>query len=107
MEQAEFPNHAHALVTRYAYILWDALSCHGGIRVDFMVTSAGARYALEINPTLGMSREANFGTGAGLVGLSHTDVVRAYLHEALTRPAYDVPLSAPVFTGTSEPRDAA
>ncbi|MEU2744668.1 hypothetical protein ABZ656_58150 [Streptomyces sp. NPDC007095] len=72
-----------------------------------MVTSAGAAYALEINPTPGMSREANFITGAGLVGLSHTDVVRAYLHEALTRPAYDAPLPVPVFTGTPEPRDAA
>jgi D-alanine-D-alanine ligase len=107
VEPAEFPIHVQDLVTRYACILWEALDCRGAIRVDFMVTSAGAAYALEINPTPGMSREANFTTGAGLVGLSHTDVVRAYLHEALTRPAYDVPLPVPVFTGTPEPRDAA
>ncbi|GHD58124.1 hypothetical protein GCM10010317_046860 [Streptomyces mirabilis] len=95
VEPAEFPAHVQDLVTRYACILWEPLDCRGAIRVDFMVTSAGAAYALEINPTPGMSREANFITGAGLVGLSHTDVVRAYLHEALTRPAYDVPLPVP------------
>lgn len=105
VEPAELPGHVQDLLTRYASMLWNALDCRGAIRVDFMVTSAGATYALEINPTPGMSREANFITGAGLLGLSHTDVVRAYLHEALTRPTYDVPLPVPVFTGTPEPQD--
>jgi D-alanine-D-alanine ligase len=40
-----------------------------------------------------VSSGSNFAVGAALCGLSHDDTVRAVLHEALTRPAYDVPLS--------------
>jgi len=46
--------------------------------------------------------------GAGLCGLSLADVVRAFLHEALTRPAYDVPLPIPVFSvGSAAVREPA
>jgi D-alanine-D-alanine ligase len=62
-----------------------------------MVTDTGQPYAPEVNTTPGMSRDSNLITGAGLCGLSHAGVVRAVLHEALTRPPYDVPLPTPVF----------
>ncbi|MFD4653786.1 hypothetical protein [Streptomyces sp. NPDC058441] len=66
-----------------------------------------AVYALEANTTPGMSRESNFVTAAALWGLDHTDVVRAFLHEELTRPAYDVPLPIPVLTAATSVRETA
>ena len=94
---ADLPAAVLDCLTRYAVTLWEGLGCRGSARIDFMVTGAGELYALEVNTTPGMSRDANFVTGAGLCGLSHADVVRAVLREALTRASYDVPLPTPVF----------
>jgi D-alanine-D-alanine ligase len=44
--------------------------------------------------------------GAAMLGLTHTDVVVAMLHEALARPPYDVPLPTPAFAGTTLAREA-
>ncbi|MFB9515855.1 hypothetical protein [Streptomyces purpureus] len=52
-----------------------------------------------------MSRDSNFAVGAAMVGLTHTDVVLAMLHEALARPPYDVPLPTPVFSSTTVTRE--
>ncbi|MFE7795409.1 hypothetical protein [Streptomyces sp. NPDC057460] len=60
-----------------------------------------------MNTTPGMSRESNYVTGAALRGLSHTDVVRAFLHEALTRPTYDVPLPISVLNASASVRETA
>ena len=79
----------------HARRLWDGLGCRGAIRVDFMVTDGGEVYALEVNTTPGLSRGSNFLTGARWYGLELEQVVLAMLHEAITRPAYDVPLPAP------------
>jgi D-alanine-D-alanine ligase-like ATP-grasp enzyme len=62
-------------------------------QVDFMVDPGGHPFALEVNPTPGMSVGSNFAAGAELVGISHADTVRAVLQEAVTRRPYDVPLS--------------
>ncbi|MEV5950378.1 ATP-grasp domain-containing protein [Streptomyces sp. NPDC051993] len=96
-----------ATVTGHTKALWEGLGLRGQARVDFMVTSTGEAYALEVNTTPGMSWGSNFVVGAGLCGLSHSDVVLAMLHEALTRPPYDVPLPAPVFARSTSVREAA
>jgi D-alanine-D-alanine ligase len=77
--------------------LWEELDCHGMARVDFIVAGDGTAYALEVNTTPGMSHGSNFVTGAGLLGLAPADLITAILREALTRPRYDAPLSAPDF----------
>lgn len=79
--------------------LWEELDCHGMARVDFIVADDGTAFALEVNTTPGMSHASNFVTGARLLGLSEADLVTAILREALTRPRYDAPLSAPDFGG--------
>ncbi|WP_455361247.1 D-alanine--D-alanine ligase family protein [Streptomyces sp. SYSU K21746] len=104
---ADLPTEVLDTLTRHARTLWDGLGCRSAARIDFMVTSGGTVYALEVNTTPGMSRESNFVTGAALCGLSHTDVVRAFLHEALTRPAYDVPLPIPVLNASTSVRETA
>jgi D-alanine-D-alanine ligase len=105
---AELPAAVVDSLTRHALTLWDGLGCRGAARIDFMVTDTGQLYALEVNTTPGMSREGNFITGARLCGLSHADVVRAVIHEALTRPSYDVPLPIPVFdVGSTAVRESA
>lgn len=91
----------------HAKTLWDGLGLRGQARVDFMVTGDDEVYALEVNSTPGMSWGSNYVTGAVLCGLSHSDVVLAMLHEALTRRPYDVPLPTPVFTATTAVREAA
>ncbi|MFF7254754.1 D-alanine--D-alanine ligase family protein [Streptomyces microflavus] len=91
----------------HAKTLWDGLGMRGQARVDFMVTGTDEVYALEVNSTPGMSWGSNYVTGAVLCGLSHSDVVLAMLHEALTRRPYDVPLPAPVFTPMTSVREAA
>jgi D-alanine-D-alanine ligase len=104
---ADLPTPVLDQLTRHAATLWDGLGCRSAARTDFMVTDNGTVYALEVNTTPGMSRESNFVTGAALCGLNHTDVVRAFLHEALTRPAYDVPLPIPVLTAATSVRETA
>jgi D-alanine-D-alanine ligase len=79
--------------------LWDGLGCHGMARVDFIAAQDGTVAALEVNTTPGMSAGSNFVTGAGLLGLTHADILLAILREALARPRYDAPLSAPDFSG--------
>lgn len=93
-------------ITESARTLWQGLGLRGAARVDFIVTDDDRPYALEVNSTPGMSRESNFVVGAAMVGLTHPDVVLAMLHEALTRPPYDVPLPAPVFSSTIATREA-
>jgi D-alanine-D-alanine ligase len=68
---------------------------------DFILTEDSEPYVLEVNSTPGMSRDSNFAVGAAMVGLTHTDVVLAMLHEALARPPYDVPLPTPAFSSTT------
>ncbi|MEV6653912.1 ATP-grasp domain-containing protein [Streptomyces sp. NPDC051219] len=104
---ADLPAEVLDALTRHARTLWDGLGCRSAARIDFMVTTDGKVYALEVNTTPGMSRESNFVTGAALCSLSHTDVVRALLHEAMTRPTYDVPLPIPVLTATPSVRETA
>ncbi|MFF4528220.1 ATP-grasp domain-containing protein [Streptomyces sp. NPDC001407] len=94
-------------IARDTRTLWDGLGLRGSARIDFIVTENGDAYALEVNSTPGMSRDSNFAVGAAMVGLTHTDVVLAMLHEALVRPPYDVPLPTPVFTSTTATREAA
>lgn len=90
---AELPTETVATLTAHARTLWERLDCRGMARMDFMVDPDGNALALEVNPTPGMSVASNFAAGAGLVGVSHADAVRAVLREAVTRRAYDVPLS--------------
>ncbi|MEW2161503.1 ATP-grasp domain-containing protein [Streptomyces sp. NPDC007084] len=94
-------------VTGHARTLWDGLGLRGSARIDFILTDDGDPYVLEVNSTPGMSRDSNFAVGAAMVGLTHTDVVLAMLHEALARPPYDVPLPTPAFAGTTRAREAA
>ncbi|WP_405671548.1 ATP-grasp domain-containing protein [Streptomyces sp. NBC_01530] len=94
-------------VTEHATTLWDGLGLRGSARVDFILTEDDQPHVLEVNSTPGMSRDSNFVVGAAMVGLTHTDVVVAMLHEALTRPPYDVPLPSPAFAGTTLTREAA
>jgi D-alanine-D-alanine ligase len=103
---AELSPEALAKVSEYATTLWDGLGLRGSARVDFILTE-DQPYVLEVNSTPGMSRDSNFVVGAAMVGLTHTDVVVAMLHEALTRPPYDVPLPTPAFAGTTLTREAA
>ncbi|MGW2423357.1 D-alanine--D-alanine ligase family protein [Streptomyces sp. NPDC001709] len=95
---AQLPAPVLEQMTRHAQVLWTALGMHGSARVDFIVTDNGRALTLEVNTTPGMSRESNYVTGAALCGLDHPDVVLAFLHEALTRRAYDVPLPTPELT---------
>ncbi|MFF1570344.1 ATP-grasp domain-containing protein [Streptomyces sp. NPDC058293] len=88
-------------ITAHARTLWNGLGLRGAARVDFMLTTGGQPYALEVNSTPGMSRDSNFVVGAAMAGLTHTDVVLALLHEALTRRPYDVPLPTPAFSSTT------
>ncbi|MEV2235944.1 hypothetical protein AB0H69_46350 [Streptomyces phaeochromogenes] len=53
---------------------------------DRSLTEDGQPYVLEVNSTPVMSRDSNFVVGAAMLGLTHTDVVVAMLHEALVRP---------------------
>ncbi|MER6492881.1 D-alanine--D-alanine ligase family protein [Streptomyces griseorubiginosus] len=94
-------------VTEHARKLWDGLGLRGSARIDFILTEDDDPYVLEVNSTPGMSRDSNFAVGAAMVGLTHTDVVLAMLHEALARPPYDVPLPTPAFAGTTRAREAA
>ncbi|MER6381379.1 ATP-grasp domain-containing protein [Streptomyces sp. NPDC001250] len=94
-------------ITRDAQTLWAGIGLRGSARIDFILTEDGDAYALEVNSTPGMSRDSNFAVGAAMVGLTHTDVVLAMLHEALARRPYDVPLPAPVFSSTAATREAA
>jgi D-alanine-D-alanine ligase len=84
-----------------ARTLWDGLGLRGSARIDFILTEDSEPYVLEVNSTPGMSRDSNFAVGAAMVGLTHTDVVLAMLHEALARPPYDVPLPTPAFSSTT------
>ncbi|MDQ0605811.1 D-alanine-D-alanine ligase [Streptomyces canus] len=93
-------------VTGHAQTLWDGLGLRGSARIDFILTDDGDPYVLEVNSTPGMSRDSNFAVGAAMVGLTHTDVVLAMLHEALADPPYDVSLPTPAFTGTTRAREA-
>ncbi|WNO69405.1 hypothetical protein OG830_39675 [Streptomyces sp. NBC_00121] len=104
---ADLPTEVLDSLARHARTLWDGLGCRSAARIDFMVTSDGQVYALEVNTTPGMSRESNYVTGAALCGLSHTDVFRAFLHEVLTRPAYDVPLPIRVLNTSASVRETA
>ncbi|MGY1499636.1 D-alanine--D-alanine ligase family protein [Streptomyces sp. QTS52] len=104
---AELPPEVLAKVTEHAATLWDGLGLRGSARVDFILTEDEQPYVLEVNTTPGMSRDSNFVVGAAMVGLTHTDVVVAMLHEALTRPPYDIPLPTPAFAGTTPTREAA
>jgi D-alanine-D-alanine ligase len=79
--------------------LWDGLGCHGMARVDFIAAEDGTAVALEVNTTPGLSRESNFAAGAGLLGLTHADILAAILREALARTRYDAPLPVPDFSG--------
>ena len=101
VEPADLPAAALQTLAVHARTLRDALGCHGAVRVDFIAAPAGPVYALEVNTTPGLSWDSNFAIGARLCGLDLTDVVRTVLHEALTRPAYDVPLPNPVFHAPS------
>lgn len=94
-------------ITEHARTLWDGLGLRGSARIDFILTDDSKPYALEVNTTPGMSRDSNFTVGAAMVGLTHTDVVLAMLHEALARPPYDVPLPTPAFASTTPTREAA
>ncbi|MFI2718335.1 ATP-grasp domain-containing protein [Streptomyces collinus] len=94
-------------ITSDARTLWDGIGLRGSARIDFILTEDGEPYVLEVNSTPGMSRASNFAVGAAMVGLTHTDVVLAMLHEALARPPYDVPLPTPVFSSTTPMREAA
>lgn len=85
----------HGFVRR----LWEELDCHGMARMDFIVADDSTAFALEVNTTPGMSHGSNFVTGAGLLGMEEDDLITAILREALTRPRYDAPLSAPDFAG--------
>ncbi|MEU0445594.1 D-alanine--D-alanine ligase family protein [Streptomyces tendae] len=88
-------------ITEHARTLWNGLGLRGSARIDFILTEDNEPYALEVNTTPGMSRDSNFAVGAAMVGLTHTDVVLAMLHEALARPPYDVPLPTPAFSSTT------
>ncbi|WP_335983128.1 MULTISPECIES: D-alanine--D-alanine ligase family protein [Streptomycetaceae] len=90
---AELPAQTVSTLTEHARTMWERLDCRGMARVDFMVEPDGNAFALEVNPTPGMSVGSNFAAGAELVGVSHADAVRAVLREAVTRRTYDVPLS--------------
>jgi D-alanine-D-alanine ligase len=94
-------------ITQQVKTLWDGLGLRGSARIDFMLTSDGQPYALEVNSTPGMSRDSNFVVGAATLGFTHTDVVLAMLHEALARAPYDVPLPTPAFSSTTSTREAA
>ncbi|MFC9652348.1 ATP-grasp domain-containing protein [Streptomyces sp. NPDC056937] len=94
-------------ITQQVKTLWDGLGLRGSARIDFMLTSDGQPYVLEVNSTPGMSRDSNFVVGAGTLGFTHTDVVLATLHEALARAPYDVPLPTPAFSSTTSTREAA
>ena len=104
---AELPPEVLAKVTAYATTLWDGLGLRGSARVDVILAEDDQPYVLEVNSTPGMSRDSNFVVGAAMVGLTHTDVVVAMLHEALARPPYDVPQPTPPFAGTTPAREAA
>lgn len=99
---ADLPAAVRAELVQHTLALWNGLGCRGWARIDFMVTGTGQQYALEVNTTPGMSAESNFAVGAGLAGLSHADVVRAILHEALTRRPYNVPLPTPALGAATE-----
>ncbi|MGW7750290.1 D-alanine--D-alanine ligase family protein [Streptomyces violaceusniger] len=94
-------------ITRDVRTLWDGIGLRGSARIDLVLTEDGEPYVLEVNSTPGMSRDSNFAVGAAMVGLTHTDVVLAMLHEALARPPYDVPLPAPAFSSATLTREAA
>lgn len=94
-------------ITGPARTLWEGLGLRGSARIDFILTEDSKSYVLEVNTTPGMSRDSNFAVGAAMVGLTHTDVVLAMLHEALARPPYDVPLPTPAFSSTTLTREAA
>ncbi|OON81614.1 D-alanine--D-alanine ligase family protein [Streptomyces tsukubensis] len=96
-----------AEITGYAKTMWDGMALRGSARVDFILTETDQVHALEVNTTPGMSRDSNFAVGGAMVGLTHTDIVLAMLHEALTRPPYDVPLPTPAFAGSTPTREAA
>ncbi|MFD9936508.1 ATP-grasp domain-containing protein [Streptomyces massasporeus] len=88
-------------ITAHARTLWNGLGLRGSARIDFILTEDNEPYVLEVNTTPGMSRDSNFAVGAAMVGLTHTDVVLAMLHEALARQPYDVPLPTPAFSSTT------
>jgi D-alanine-D-alanine ligase len=92
-----------AALGRHARLLWSTLGCHGAVRVDFVVSPEGRPWALEINTTPGMSWQSNLAAGARLCGLDLPDIALAMLHEAMTRPAYDVPLPVPLLRAANSP----
>lgn len=103
---AELPAAVQESLLSHTRALWEGLGCRGAARIDFMITDDRV-YALEVNTTPGMSRGSNYVVGASLCGLTHADVVLAMLHEALTRPTYDVPLPIPVLHTSTPVREPA
>ena len=97
--RAALPAPVTAAINGYAARLWDGLGCHGMARVDFIAAEDGTAVTLEVNTTPGLSRESNFAAGAGLLGLTHADILAAILREAITRTRYDAPLPVPDFSG--------
>jgi D-alanine-D-alanine ligase len=97
--EAALPAPVLAALNSAVMKLWNGLGCHGLARADFIVAGDGSAFMLELNITPGMSRESNFLTAAGLLGLSHADILAAILREAVTRQRYDAPLPAPDFSG--------
>jgi D-alanine-D-alanine ligase len=107
VQAAELMPEVLAKVTECATTLWEGLGLRGSARVDFILAEDDQPYVLEVNSTPGMSRDSNFVVGAAMVGLTHTDVVLAMLHEAMTRQPYDVPLPTPAFPTPRTTREAA
>jgi D-alanine-D-alanine ligase len=98
---ADLPRPALEALRKASVRLWEGLGCNGMARADFIAAPDGKVYALEVNTTPGMSFDSNFMMAAGLCGMRHGDVLMAIIHEAMTRPRYDVPLPVPDFSAGS------
>jgi len=80
LEQNALKSLQESAVKAYA-----ALGCRDIARLDYRIGSGGVPYLLEINPLPGLGSHSDLVIMAGMMGISHADLISAILSTACTR----------------------
>ncbi|WP_030574751.1 D-alanine--D-alanine ligase family protein [Streptomyces aureocirculatus] len=84
---APLPDHVIETITQLALRAWEACSCHGVTRFDFMLAERGP-VMLEMNTVPGLTRQGNLAAMAEASGLGLNRVIELMLESAFNRPTY-------------------
>ncbi len=72
--------------------IFDILGCRDFSRIDFRLDKEGNPYFLEINPLPGLGNHSDLVIMAGILGISHKELVKKILSAALKRYSSCLPL---------------